>query len=207
MFDAIQPNFNVMSGPAMFDLLTLAEKRDVGVICKKVMIGGGGGWQRRTGLQDRIARFLGDRTTIGQALIRWVLDVPGVTAVVPRITTIQQLEENVAVGFCTGSDVLRDGAGEQRALEVLAEELDADYCRSCSTCEKMCPSGIPIPDIMRFEMYYSSYGLESEAQELYRGIPASMATDTCDRCGKCEEACPHGLLIIRKLEEIHALLG
>ncbi len=206
MFDAIQPNFNVMSGQAMFDLLALAERHDIGVICKKVMIGGGGGWRRRTGLQDRVARYLDDDTTIGQALIRWVLDVPGVTAVVPRITTIQHLEENVAAGFTAGSDIQADRYGNRRALEILAEDLDADYCRSCGACEKSCPVGIPIPDIMRFGMYGSDYGLETDARQIYRSIPATISVEKCDGCGDCETVCPHELPIIRKLEKIHALL-
>ena len=47
LFDAIQPNFSVFSGPEMFDLFEEAKKQKVGVICKKVLAGGDRFWQRR----------------------------------------------------------------------------------------------------------------------------------------------------------------
>lgn len=206
-FDAIQPNFNALSGQGMHDMISLAEKHDVGVICKKVMVGGGGSWNRRQGLMARVERYLDNDTTMGQALMRWALDIPGVTAVVPRITTIQHLEENVAAGFKSSSGTQVESTGNRRAVEVFTREFDRDYCRSCTSCERVCPAGIQISDIFRCEVYHSGYGLESEARSMYAGFQPERSADKCNACGECETVCPHGLPIIEKLVKAHRILA
>ncbi len=34
-----------------------------------------------------------------------------------------------------------------------------------------CPKGIPIPDILRFRMYYKNYGHQADAREYYAALP------------------------------------
>ena len=206
-FDAIQPNFNVLSDQKMHDLIDLAKKHDIGVICKKVMVGGERSWNRRTGLKDKLEKYMGNGTTLGQALIRWALDVPGVHAVVPMINNFEQLDENVIAGFTHNIDLQNSALVRKEVLNYFAEYLDNEYCRSCGTCLSACTRRIPIPDILRFGLYYTCYGYIERAKQLYNTIPETKLASQCDSCGKCESKCPHRLPIIRKLNETHNFLG
>ncbi len=90
-FDAIQPNFNVFAHKELHKMIALAKKHDVGVICKKVMVGGGRSWDRRPEVKKRVEKLLDSETTMAQALLKWVLAVPGVIAVVPLMRNLERL--------------------------------------------------------------------------------------------------------------------
>ncbi len=206
-FDAIQPNFNVLSPKKMHDMVALAKKHDVGVICKKVMMGGDRFWDRRPGFKEKVAKYLDSKTTLGQALLKGVLAVPGVAAVVPFMRNLEQLEEDVAAGFTTKMSSGLGSLPDQRALGVFAKALSNDYCRSCGECVSACSRQIAIPDILRYTMYYVGYDQTDHAKQMYQNIPAEQTASQCNACGDCESACPHGLPVMKKLREAHALLA
>ncbi len=207
-FDAIQPNFNVFSPPEMFDLIGLAEKQDVGIICKKVLAGGDRNWLRSPSNRRRVEQeFQNTQLTLGQALLKWALDIPGVTAVVPLITNYRHLEEDIAVGFDTKTLSRFEARSNRNALEVFAREGSSDYCRSCARCESVCPQNIAVADIFRYEMYFSGYGNTKQARKLYREIPVDQNANQCDSCSACEAACPNKLPIISKLRQAHSVLA
>lgn len=208
LFDAIQPNFNLFSPPEMYAMIAYAKKHDVGVICKKVLAGGERLWQRRPD-RKRDVEFQIDKsnTTLGQAMLKWALDVPGVTAVVPLITNFEHLEEDIAAGFAENTLPSAASRANRRALEDLAGELSAEYCRSCSRCVSTCPKQIPVADIFRYELYYSAYNRPEHAKQLYNELPSGKAANQCNECGACEESCPHSLPIMAKLRLAHSLLA
>ncbi len=206
-FDAIQPNFNVLSKKNMHEMIALAKKHDVGVICKKVMVGGERFWKKRPGLKKKVEKYLVSKNTLGQALLKWALAVPGVTAVIPLISNLKHLEEDIAVGLSAKKAPKSGSLPNQRALELFAEALSDDYCRSCGECISACPRQIAVPDILRYAMYYVGYAQIDHARQMYQNIPSSQAANECDACGVCEPACPNGLPIIGKLREAHALLA
>lgn len=204
-FDAIQPAFNALSPRALHEMIALAKKHDVGVICKKVMIGGERGWDRRPGLRKKLEKHLDSETTLGQALLKWALAVPGVTAVVPLMRNHRQLEEDLAVGY--SKDVQLGSNASQQAVELLAEALSDDYCRSCGECVAVCSRDVAVPDILRYTMYHRDYAQEHRARTLYHQLPVTQVASQCNGCGECESACPHGLAIVAKLREAHTLLA
>jgi len=207
-FDAIQPNFNVFSPPEMFDLIGLAEKQDVGIICKKVLAGGDRNWLRNPSNRRRVEQeFQKTKLTLGQALLKWALDIPGVTAVVPLITNYQHLEEDIAVGFDTKNLSRSETQSYKSVLKGFAKDGSRDYCRSCGLCEAVCPQNIAVSDIFRYELYFSGYGDTKRAQKLYREIPGDQNAAQCDSCRACEAACPHKRPIISKLRQAHSLLA
>ena len=208
LFDAIQPNFSVFSPPEMHDMLAFAKKNDVGVICKKVLAGGERLWQRRPDRKTYAEQLLKKSDyTLGQAMLKWALDVYGVTAVVPLITNFEHLEEDIAVGFEEKTLSAAESKTNAEALRDLSEDLSSDYCRSCGRCTSVCPKQIEVADIFRFEMYYSAYGDTLKARRLYGELPSTQTAVECDACGSCEEVCPHGLPIISKLRSAHTTLS
>lgn len=208
LFDAIQPNFSVFSGPEMHELIALAKKHDVGVICKKVLAGGERAWQRLADRKREIdQRLVKSNYTLGQAMLKWALDVPGVTAVVPLITNFEHLEEDIAIGFEENSPSAAETEENNKALKDFAEGLSSDYCRSCGRCTSACPQQINIADIFRFELYYTGYGKSEHAKQLYREIPPNKTVEKCNACGICESACPHNIPIVAKLRKAHSLFA
>jgi len=206
-FDAIQPNFNVFSPSEMFDLIGFAEKQDVGVICKKVLAGGDRNWQRNPERKRQVEQeFQKSQLTLGQALLKWALDIPGVTAVVPLITNFKHLEEDIAVGFDTKTLSRFEARSYRSTLEDFAQDGSRDYCRSCGQCESVCPQNIAVADIFRYEMYFSGYGNTNQARKLYREIPVDQNANQCDSCSACEAACPNKLPIVSKLQQAHSIL-
>lgn len=208
LFDAIQPNFNVFSHPEMFDLIGLAEKQDVGVICKKVLAGGARNWQRNPGRKRQVeGEFQKSQLTLGQALLKWALDIPGVTAVVPLITNFEHLEEDIAVGFDTMAFSRFGAQSYKSTLKDFADDGSRDYCRSCGQCESVCPQNIAVADIFRYELYFSGYGNTERARKLYGEIPVDQNALQCDSCSACEAACPNKIPIVFKLQQAHSILA
>jgi predicted aldo/keto reductase-like oxidoreductase len=93
-------------------------------------------------------------------------------------------------------------------LRRYAVEMYARYCRFCRSCEASCPHAVKVADVMRFEMYYSCYGRESEALARYAALGRDRSAAPCERCaGRCDGACPFGRRVRDGLVAAHRLLG
>ncbi|MBN4069388.1 MAG: hypothetical protein COA82_03090 [Alkaliphilus sp.] len=69
-----------------------------------------------------------------------------------------------------------------------------------------CPAGVNIPAC--FNIYNNAFIFEdtSEAKKNYNTfIKKEMMASKCIECGKCEEACPQFIPIIKKLKEVVSL--
>ena len=105
---------------------------------------------------------------------------------------------------------------ESHALERLAAaaagRLGADRCGQCRACLP-CPSGVPIPALLRLRNLAVGHGLEAFATERYNLIGRAghwwEARDgsACARCGDCLPRCPHGLPIPDLLADTHRRLA
>ena len=61
-------------------------------------------------------------------------------------------------------------------------------CRDCGLCMP-CPEKLNIPAILRFDTFYSVYGLKNWASRLYGGL--EVKADKCTGCGECQQKCPY----------------
>jgi len=99
-----------------------------------------------------------------------------------------------------------------------APELGNYVCRQCGECN-ICPEGVPIPEIFKYEGYYdrqmgdgivtnaSDYALKERlrfwfgnkdlAMERYANL--NVKADKCTKCGICMPKCTYGIDIIGKL--------
>jgi uncharacterized protein len=202
MFDAIQPPFNVMSPPEVAAMIEKARAADVGVIAKKVLCGGKPNWERQNPeITGRLGARLGPGETLPKALIKTVLDTPGVTAVVPLATSFEQLEEDIAAAMEATT------ATERAAVEGFRREMAASYCSMCGTCAAGCPRGVAIPDVLRYAVYSEGYLEPERGRALYARLPAAARPSSCGDCGRCESVCPRGLPVRRMLREAEGVLA
>jgi len=200
-FDAIQLPYNPLATEEAAKVIALAESRDVGVLAMKPMMGGPSNWTQEGEWKEKLKTFFPDNRSIAQALIRYCLAAKGITAAIPLIRSFEQLDE---VAAAVQKPLTR---AEAQGLMLLGSAAGPASCRMCGRCEAVCPRGIALADIFRYEMYCRDYGDLEHAYHLYASLPADRAAGRCDGCGRCEAACPHRLPVVSRLREAHVMLA
>lgn len=107
---------------------------------------------------------------------------------------------------------------ETHRLYEQAPELGTYVCRQCGKC-LVCPEGIPLPEIFRYEGYFDRqmadgtvtnasdwalkerlrfwFGNKDLARQRYAALP--VKGNACTDCGICNPTCPYGIDVRRKL--------
>jgi predicted aldo/keto reductase-like oxidoreductase len=174
-FDVIQyPISYVGSEAAERGLVEEAERLDVGLIGMKPF--GGGRLGKARYCLGYVFRF------------PWVVPVIG-------FETDEELREAVALAE-SGVEL----TGEELAeMERIKAELGARFCRGCTYCQP-CPQGIPIWEVMFFDVFRKQFGDDWVARDAYRETIGTVAR--CEECGTCVSRCPFGLEIPAIMREI-----
>jgi aryl-alcohol dehydrogenase-like predicted oxidoreductase len=185
--------YDFVSYPDQDQLLRRAAQRGIGTMVFKTDAGG-----RQGEIKDLEAGGLSFR----QATIRWALSNPDVASVAVTMTSFDRIDEAVAAVGSGPSEA------ELAMLHRYADEMYDQYCRFCATCENSCPGNVAVADVMRYAMYFTSYGREKEAMRLYRELPARATAETCRDCsGPCDRACPFGRQVRAGLIDAHDRLS
>jgi hypothetical protein len=119
----------------------------------------------------------------------------------PNLTILMS---NVAAAMDRASLSARD----LHLLDQYARETASNYCAGCSTiCQTALAEDIPVADVMRYLMYYESYGDYERARSLY----GKLSPATRKRLGKidyslAENRCPQGIPIARAMRKAQRVL-
>jgi len=107
-------------------------------------------------------------------------------------------------------DSIRPGTSRERILSLIesslrrlgTDHIDVYYLgEACSAADLRV-------DVMRYSMYFSSYGREKEAMRLYAALPGERSAAACDVCAApCEGACPFGRAIRAGMVAAHRRLS
>lgn len=137
---------------------------------------------------------LTDPAEIRIASTRFALSHPGVTAVLARTRSFDDVEQFLKASGTTLSDM------EAKKLAAFTQGPGRFYCRhACGLCEPSCPHNVPVNTIMRYNHYFEAQGNEKYAMQKYAELPTAKA-NLCESCsGICQNNCPYGV-------PIHALL-
>jgi predicted aldo/keto reductase-like oxidoreductase len=173
-------------------VLALAREKDVGVVAMKTMAGG----QR----QD-LAALLAEGVSLPRAKLKWVLRNDAVSAVITEMDTFDILMENLSA---SGKTLTIE---ENKTLARYVGATGQDLCRLCGRCSRGCPSGIPVPDILRCLQYYRDHGKRGLGRSTYLAIPEPVTIRGCTRCGQCERSCPFGVRIVPLLRQADRILS
>jgi uncharacterized protein len=148
--------------------------------------------------------FMEKGYTLEQAKIKMVLNDERITSVCSEITNVTILKDNIAAV----SDSVNLSSKDLGVFKMLAQCEMNHYCQGCGKCLTVMGAASRVPDVMRYMMYYNSYGDTDRARALYRELPGPVRGTLASRDYSIAEAsCPHGLQIGRIMKEAAALLA
>jgi len=185
--------------------IAYAHEHGVGIV---VMGPVGGG--RLGNPSDVLQTLIPGVERVPELALRFVLANPNVTVALSGMSTMQQVEENLATAADPVSLSEADKAAIAEHLERLHKMADL-YCSGCNYCQP-CPQEVNIPLIFGSYNLARVYGLWDTAREGYKQIGVlpwlkGKKGDACSECGICEDKCPQKLPIRRQLAEAHAALS
>ena len=122
--------------------------------------------------------------------LRFAAGLPGVAMVLSGMSTLEQLQQNVAL-----FDRMKPLSDEEKAVLVQAAEMlraaGTIPCTGCKYCVEGCPAEINIPAVLSILNEYARFGSLESAKRGYgfrtRGKGLASA---CVNCGQCLDVCP-----------------
>jgi len=148
--------------------------------------------------------FVEQGYTLEQAKLKLLWEDSRVTTCLSKMDNLTILKANVDAA----TDGRKLSALDRKVLDDLALNTCGAYCRGCMRCESAMASATRIPDIMRYMMYYNSYGQKHEARQLFRQMPESIRTTLASRdYTRAEGVCPNGIRIGRAMKDALRILA
>jgi uncharacterized protein len=197
-------NFRIMHSDAMKAAVDACVKAGIGLTAMKTQGGGSVSAASETELQ-MAGRFLQLGFTDKQARLKAVWEDPNIASICSQMPNITVLMSNVAAAL----NQTKLSAEDWRLFERYARETSSCYCAGCSDrCETAVAGAAPIRDVMRYLMYYHSYGERDRAREFYAQLPRGTRQGMVDiNYALAEARCPQGLPIGRLMREAATLLA
>ena len=199
-------NFRLMQDPELQAAVEACHKAGIGLVAMKTiaLTGQGRRQLQPTGRgieteQERklFSHFLQRGFTDGQAKIKAVLEDERFASACVRMGNVALVTTNVAA-------VLDKTKLTQVDKEVFAEYARASCSGYCAGCAHICDSALAnipyVSDVMRYLMYYNSYGDKERARELFAQIPGKvrkklLSADYSSAEARCPQRMPIGKLI------------
>jgi predicted aldo/keto reductase-like oxidoreductase len=142
-----------------------------------------------------------------EVALRWLWNKPQVSLVLSGMSTLEQVQQNLASAGSSGVGTLsREEFDLVARVQETYKSLDSIPCTKCQYCMP-CPNGVNIP--RNFELYNQTiaYGNESLSKALYNWhMPETERASACIACGECEEQCPQQIEISEWMGRVHEKL-
>ncbi len=200
-FETIMLAYSIIDQEGVGDeILPLCARKGMGVIVMKPLCGG-------DLVTPREGNPRGEADLIVRGNLRYVISNPAVTTAIPGIRSVEEVEENCAIGNAVAPLTTQE---KQDLLELIGSlGLSFRYGQACLRCGycQPCPNGVEIPEVFRALDQYQGYpdNLKCIGLETYSSL--SVGPDACAECGKCLEKCPAKLDIPARLKEARRILG
>ena len=211
----IQYNFIDVANQAGIKGLKYAASKGIAVMIMEPLLGG-----KLAGPPKPIREIWdqadSERSPIDWAL-RWLWNQPEVGGLLSGMSSMAQVEENVALAAAADYDKLSE---EEMSLydqvRIKYKDLTAIPCTSCGYCMP-CPQHVNIPENISNYNEAVAYGTAGPsrghyawmvyAHEVQKIFEHDVRAVNCIKCGVCEEKCPQGIPISQWMTVIHEVLG
>ena len=195
-------NFRLMQDGELQAAVESCHKAGIALIAMKVL---GMGQKVETEADKKLVKQFMDRGfDAEQAKIKLVLEDQRFASACVGMKNVKVLNANVAAVL----DKSELAAADKVALAEYARSTCTGYCAGCAyICDSALPDAPYISDIMRYLMYYNSYGERDRARELFAQIPPGVRNKlaTADYSvveGRCPQHLPVRELIGEALAKL-----
>jgi predicted aldo/keto reductase-like oxidoreductase len=195
--DAVMPsyNFRLMQDKKLSDAVHACFDAGVGVIAMKTQ-----GKEISPNEADKklMEHFSAKGFTLGQAKVKVVLEDKRIAAACVGRGDIAHLKQNVAAAL----DKKELTQLDREVFKNYAAETCSGYCAGCANICDSVAAGVPVGDIMRYLMYYNSFGDTQTARQLFAEIPQQIRDKmlTADYSA-AESRCPQRLPVARLMSQ------
>ncbi len=194
-------NFRLSHDVKMQAALDACYKAGIGLTAMKTQAHGAWGGGRIGAEEDikLVRHFQKLGFTEGQAKLKLVLEDKRFASACVGMENTAVLTSNIAAAL--------DKTKLTRAdMDVLGEYAKATCSGYCAGCADICDSVLPdmpyTSDIMRYLMYYNSYGQQERARELFASIPADVRNKLLSiDYSSAEACCPQHIPISKLIAE------
>jgi uncharacterized protein len=197
-------NFRLMRSDKMKAAVAACADAGIGLSAMKTQ--GGGSVRTDSDIELEMAgRFVQLGFTDPQARLKAVWECPEIASICSQMPNMSILMSNIAAAM----NQTKLSADDLQLMERYAQETSNSYCTGCTRiCEPCVDGAAPIGDIMRYLMYYHSYGDHTRARTLFAEIPRGTRERLLSiDYASAEQYCPQKLHIGRLIEEATVLLA
>ena len=195
-------NYRLMNSNKMKEAVAACTEAGIGLTAMKTQAGYSYGSSSAAKLVDS---FIKKGFTDKQARLKAIWENPNIASICSQMPNLTILMSNVAAAM----DRTSLSAGDLHLLDQYARETASNYCAGCSNiCQTALAEDIPVADVMRYLMYYESYGDQERARSLY----GKLSPATRKRLGNidyslAENRCPQGIPIARAMRKAQKILS
>ncbi len=179
--DVALVSYNFTHSKELKEAIASAAKAGIGVVAMKTQAGG-----YKAADMDGLSPH--------QAALKYVLMDRNISAGIPGVKTIEEIEECFAV---MGTTFSRSDSNE---LEQYDRYLQGRICTMCGGCDGECPNGVNHTDLLRVVMYHDGYRNLKLVDEVFRESDLLEKSKQCFECPSCAITCRRGLDIRAQVE-------
>jgi hypothetical protein len=151
-----------------------------------------------------MSHFMEKGYTLEQAKLKAVWEDKRIAVCLSEMTNLTILKDNVAAAV----DGVKLSSVDMEVLDGYASYNRPLYCTGCMRCESAMGSDTRIPDVLRYMMYYHSYGKTDDARRLFRELPGPVKSNLASRdYSAAESVCPHRIEIGKVMKKAAVLLA
>ena len=186
--DVALVSYNFTHSRKLKEAVAAAAKSGIGIVAMKTQAGGYKK-EKMGGLSPH------------QAALKYVLMDQNVSAAVPGVTTVEEIEECATVMGISFSE--RDLNELKQYQSFLQERI----CTMCGGCVGQCPHGVPQSDLLRVVMYHDGYQNSVLVKEVLGKIENLQSIRDCSDCSSCAVICRRGLDIQAQMQMARRILA
>jgi len=152
--------------------------------------------------REKLKALRPNETVPGWAF-RWLQRLPNVTMILSGMSSLKQMEENIAT-FET-SEPLNEA--ETAALMEIADGMkNALPCTSCRYCCDGCPMGLNIPLLINAYNDARLHPKSFTVPMMLDSLPEDKLPSACIGCGQCAQICPQKIDIPKAMSDFTELM-